>query len=664
MTTPTIPGYRIVRSLSEANRANVYLAEQQSLQRLVALKVLSFAMSDNEASRRRVIEEGKAAARLTHPNLLSVFDIGEADGRHYIATEYVSGGTMRDRLSNGALEIDKVLSIARDLATGLKFLHSQGFLHRDIKPTNVFFREDGTALLGEAGVARAVNGKTPENEQVAFGSPHYMSPERAQALPSDGRADQYSLAVVIWEALTGKPPFDADDPFQVAIKHISEPVPALPLALAVMQPILGRCLAKQPEQRFSNTAELLSALEQLIAARVASGQTSSAKASNNQAASYQAPSYQAPGYQSPAQKSAISPPVAENASAPTAILRVGILPPDAPGRDEFAVTSLGNATQPVNVVPERKFTAKPPAMADTAVLSVLHPRNLAAEIPSAGTATAIVAPVPERKVVAAPAIPPPTVIGQRAITPEQLAANARAPVPASAATLVGPAYVPPMPATPAPFIPPATAQGNFSAPTPFSPPQLNAQALLQTPAPRIDVKRSGAAGWLIWIGVLGLLCAGAAAWWVLKGSKEQPQNIAPTPGASQLGDVTASAPTTSAPAQPTSSEPAPPVAENAEVISLDALSAKASAAFAAGDFVSPVGECAAFYYQQILAQTPDDAFALARLQETGDGAEAQIRAALQEGTQSKARAYLDAALVYFADRESFKRLKIEFDSQS
>lgn len=330
MTTPTIPGYRIVRSLSEANRANVYLAEQQSLQRLVALKVLSFAMSDNEASRRRVIEEGKAAARLTHPNLLSVFDIGEADGRHYIATEYVSGGTMRDRLSNGALEIDKVLSISRDLATGLKFLHSQGFLHRDIKPTNVFFREDGTALLGEAGVARAVSGKTPENEQVAFGSPHYMSPERAQALPSDGRSDQYSLAVVIWEALTGKPPFDADDPFQVAIKHISEPVPALPLALAAMQPILGRCLAKQPEQRFANAAELLSAIEQLIAARLASGQTPAARSPSNQPTPPKPP---------------VSPSAAADASAPTAIMRVGIVAPDAPGRDDAAVTLVGNATQ-------------------------------------------------------------------------------------------------------------------------------------------------------------------------------------------------------------------------------------------------------------------------------------------------------------------------------
>ena len=657
MTTPTIPGYRIVRALSEAHRANVYLAEQQSLQRLVALKVLSFAMSDNEASRRRVIEEGKAAARLTHPNLLSVFDIGEADGRPYIATEYVSGGTMRDRLSNGALEIDKVLSISRDLATGLKFLHSQGFLHRDIKPTNVFFREDGTALLGEAGVARAVSGKTPENEQVAFGSPHYMSPERAQALPSDGRSDQYSLAVVIWEALTGKPPFDADDPFQVAIKHISEAVPALPLALAVMQPILGRCLAKQPEQRFANAAELLNAIEQLIAARVASGQTPSMKAASNPAPVAQKPSV------SP---TAASQTAAANMSAPTAIMRVDLVPPNSPGRDDSAVTLLGNATQPVTIVPERQATAKPPAMGETAVMPVLDARNLAPPAQSAGSATAIVAPVPERRVVAAPAIPPATVVGQRAITPEQLAAKAPAPVPASAATIVSPAYAPP-----APFTPPATASANHAAPAPYAPapfatPQPSSAPLMQAPVPRVDVKHSGAAGWLIWIGVLGLLCAGAAAWWVLKGSKDQPQNVAPTPGAGQVGDAVAPAKpdsnTSTSPRETPVQAPQSDVAGN--VTSLDALSAKASAAFAAGDFVSPVGECAAFYYQQILAQTPDDAFARARLQETGDGAEAQIRAALQAGTQSTARAYLENALVYFADRESFKRLKAEFDAQS
>jgi len=657
MTTPTIPGYRIVRSLSEGNRAHIYLAEQQSLQRLVALKVLSFAMSDDIASRRRVIEEGKAAARLTHPNLLSVFDIGEADGRHYIATEYVSGGTMRDRLSNGALEIDKVLSISRDLVTGLKFLHSQGFLHRDIKPTNVFFREDGTALLGEAGVARAVSGKTPENEQVAFGSPHYMSPERAQALPSDGRSDQYSLAVVVWEALTGKPPFDADDPFQVAIKHISEPVPALPLALAAMQPILGRCLAKQPEQRFANAGELLVVIEQLIAARAASGQTPAARSLSNQAPLAQKPSV------SPF--AAVNATRAESTSAPTAIMRVGAVAPDAPGRDDAAITLVGsNATRPVDVIPERKPVARPPEIGETTVLPALGARDLPTDAPNAGAVTAVVPPVPARGVVSAPAIPPATVIGQRVIAPDQLAARSTAPaIPLSAATVVSPAYAPPAPAVPAPFTPPAAAQGNFAEPTPFSPPQTNAP-FLQAPAPRVDVKRSSAAGWLIWIGVLGLLCAGAAAWWVLKGSQEQPQNLAPTPGAGQVGDSGVPAPRANVAGSPTNPSGSESTTALAETGGLDALSAKASAAFAAGDFITPEGECAAFYYQQILAQTPDDAFARARLQETGDGAEAQIRAMLKEGTQSKARAYLDSALVYFADRESFKRLKAEFDAQS
>lgn len=631
MTTPTIPGYRIVRSLSEGNRAHVYLAEQQSLQRLVALKVLSFAMSDDDGSRRRVIEEGKAAARLTHPNLLSVFDIGEAEGRHYIATEYVSGGTMRDRLSNGALEMDKVLSIALDLATGLKFLHSQGFLHRDIKPTNVFFREDGTALLGEAGVARAVSGKTPENEQVAFGSPHYMSPERAQALPSDARSDQYSLAVVIWEALTGKPPFDADDPFQVAIKHISEPVPALPLALAAMQPILGRCLAKQPEQRFANAAELLIAIEQLIAARAASGQTPAAKAPVNQA----------PINPALAQKPAVSSSAA-NASAPTAIMRV---PLSASAPDDSAVTLVGGkAHQPP--------PPKSAAIGETTVLPVLVAPTLAADNPNLGAVTAIVAPVPVRKAVASPSIPPATVVGQRVIAPEQLPAKSVSPT-IPAATLV-------VPAVPTPFIPPAAAQGSFTAPTPFSPLQTNAP-FSPTPVSKIAAKRSSAAGWLIWVGVLGLLCAGAAAWWVLKGSKEQPQNVTPTPGAGQVGDAAAPAPrpnVASPPANLPSSEAAEPAAE-----SLEALSAKASAAFAAGDFVSPEAVCAAFYYQQILLQTPDDKYMQARLQETGDRAEAQIRAMLQEGTQSMARAYLENALIYFADRESFKKLKAEFDAQ-
>jgi serine/threonine protein kinase len=617
MTQPTLPGYRIVKSLSESKRAHVYLAEQQSLQRLVALKVLSGEVSTNEAQRKRVIEEGKAAARLTHPNLLSVFDIGEAGGCDYIATEYVSGGTLRDRLANGPIAPDKALLIARDLVTGLKFLHSQGFLHRDIKPTNVFFREDGTALLGEAGMARAASGKTPENEQVAFGSPHYMSPERAQAMPSDGRSDQYSLGVVIWEALTGSPPFDADDPFQVAIKHISEAVPALPLPLAALQPIMARCLAKQPEQRFASANDLLLAIDALLQARgISTTQT--------------APS---------------------NRPAPAPVA-----PTNAPLPSKNAAQD-SEVTQPFNALPQanapQKAAPPQPELGATAVLSPLtRPSPV-----DAGTPTAIVQPVPapEPKRPIAPPVPAATVLGQKLPNPEQTVAlplNQVRPPPAQP-------FAPPMPAdsgatsiNPA-FAPPAVNQGAFAPPAPFSMPASTVSTSappVATPVTRSDVKRSGAAGWLIWIGVLGLICAAAAAWWVLKGSKEQSQLEAPKPGSSQLGNID----------PPKTANPAPSPSPATSANTVEELAEKARSAYAAGDYVNPTDQCAAFYYQEILKQNPDDADAQLGLQATADGAEAQIRAALEDGTQSKARAFLDAALVFFPEQKNFVALKAQF----
>jgi serine/threonine-protein kinase PpkA len=296
MTQPSIPGYRIIRPLSESRRANVYLAEQTSLQRTIALKILNIDVSRDEGSRRRVIDEGKSAARLTHPNLLGVFDIGESDGRHYIATEYVSGGTLRDKLNQGPISLDQALAITRDLANGLAFLHTSGFLHRDIKPTNILFREDGMAVLGESGVSRAVGANTPEPD-VAFGSPHYMSPERAQAMPSDGRSDLYSLGVVLWEILTGSPPFDDEDPFTVAIQHISAPVPKLTGSLAGLQPLIDRLMAKLPANRLANAGQLVSALEQNIAARNTSLQTTAHPIIANQTAASAPPKPQKSKYQ-------------------------------------------------------------------------------------------------------------------------------------------------------------------------------------------------------------------------------------------------------------------------------------------------------------------------------------------------------------------------------
>jgi serine/threonine protein kinase len=636
---PQIPGFRILRSISESKRAHVYLAEQTSLQRLVALKVLSGEVSDNEASRKRVIEDGKAAARLTHPNLLSVFDIGEADGRYFIATEYVQGGTLRERMSaaNG-IGLNGALLLARDLATGLKFLHAQGFLHRDIKPTNVFFREDGTALLGEAGVARAVSGKTPENEQVAFGSPHYMSPERAQALPSDARSDQYSLGVVLWEALTGKPPFDDEDAFQVAIKHITEPVPALPLNLAFLQPVLGKCLAKQPEQRFTSAAELLAALDSVIQER----------------------GVQAGPFSRPA--------------APVATVAPTTVPVPEATRVQAPFDMNASDTRPFDPVPEPNSGRNLPNDGGhaTTVLPPLPAQAPVLSMPNTGEATAVVPPIRSQ----APPVPPATMVGTRPVMPVappatppptmamtrpiQPVAPPAAPLPPLGATAVSQPFVPP----PASVAPPAAAP----APLPASAFQVP-NVPIAPPQPGAAKKSSSAAGWLIWLGVLGLLCAAGAAWWILKGSKDQAPREAPSTGnqTSSANDTTseaitsttsetpAPAPTQAAAAPSTDVSASSPVLPAADEITI--LLERAKTALAQNELVNPEDQCAAYYYQQALKLDPENADAQIGMDNTQQSIIEAINMMTADGKATKAKLYLESAMKFFPDSQPLKDLQ-------
>jgi serine/threonine protein kinase len=587
MTFPSIPGYRIIRALSESRRAQVYLAEQTSLQRTIALKVLSVDVSRDEGSRQRVIAEGKAAARLTHPNLLGVFDIGEHEGLHYIATEHVGGGSLRDRMEKGALGADQALAVARDLCSGLAFLHSQGFLHRDIKPTNVLFREDGMAVLGEAGVSRSagsVGTNTPEAE-VAFGSPHYMSPERAQAMPSDGRSDLYSVGVVLWEMLTGSPPFDDDDPFAVAVKHISAPIPMLPGALVSMQPLLQRLLAKTPAERFASATEAVTALDQVLASRG---------------------------------------------------------------------TVLGTAMQASVTVPGGMPLPQHPLShnPDTAAFSPI-------DIPTAapGVPTAIVEPVPEKpkpaKAVPRPPVPNATGILQRPVPP-----GGAPPVPN--ATVVSPrplpAAAPQAPANPGPARPPVPAATQVSPrpmvqqPGPAPEPQFTAPVVpgsapfaasglpMQVAAPQQGQaipKRSTAAGWLIWLGVLGLLCAAAGAFWMYRKGQEQPMQT-PRVNANQTG----------------ASEQTP--SNESEQIS--EFIRKANLRESSGDLVNPLDDCAAYFYQEALKLDPSDSRAQVGLEGVAANVEEQIEQAIAEGRGSRASALIDNALKFFPERAKIKTL--------
>jgi serine/threonine-protein kinase PpkA len=221
--------------------------------------VLSEEFFDDPGLRQRFVDEGKSAARLNHPNVLAVFDIGSAGGYPFIATEFVAGGTLRDRLQQPMAPAE-ALRIARELGSALDYAHSQGVFHRDIKPANIMFRADGGAVLGDLGILKAQS----EGPSMMMGSPHYMSPEQIEGASGDGRSDLYSLGVVLFEMLTGRPPFDADDPFVVIGKHLSDPVPTLPEGISLYQPLIDRTLAKSADDRFANARELMSAIDSYL----------------------------------------------------------------------------------------------------------------------------------------------------------------------------------------------------------------------------------------------------------------------------------------------------------------------------------------------------------------------------------------------------------------
>ena len=261
---PDIPGYRIDRELGRGGMAVVYAGEQKSLQRQVAIKVMKAALAADEAFAERFVREARTAASLQHPNIVAIHDAGSAGHHSYIAMEIVRGGDLKDRLRDGALEPDRAVSITRQIASALAYAHERGFVHRDVKPENILFREDGSAVLTDFGIARATGSGTRMTATgLSIGTPHYMSPEQARGREVDGRSDLYALGVVFYEMLTGKVPFEAQDSFAVGLMHISDAPPALPSELARYQPVLDRLLAKQSDERYQQGSELVADLDRL-----------------------------------------------------------------------------------------------------------------------------------------------------------------------------------------------------------------------------------------------------------------------------------------------------------------------------------------------------------------------------------------------------------------
>lgn len=264
-----IPGYRLLRQLGRGGMATVYLAVQESVDREVALKIMSPALLVDPNFGERFLREAKIAARLHHRHVVGIHDVGRAGDYHYIAMEYVSGGQALPK-DGSAREPAFALRVVREIAGALNYAQEKGFVHRDVKPDNILLRDDGSAVLTDFGIARALDSTLRMTRTGAvIGTPHYMSPEQARGKAIDGRSDLYALGIVLHEMLTGRVPYHADDSLAVGIMHITEPVPSLPAPLDALQPLLSRLLAKQPEDRFqagNGVAAAIAAIERRLEA--------------------------------------------------------------------------------------------------------------------------------------------------------------------------------------------------------------------------------------------------------------------------------------------------------------------------------------------------------------------------------------------------------------
>jgi serine/threonine-protein kinase len=251
--------------------ADVYLAEQKSLNRQIALKVLKGSLSRDQAYVRRFHHEAQAAASLVHANIVQIHEVGCIDGVHYIAQEYVSGLNLKQWLArHGPADAGTAVHIMRQVVAALHRASQQGIIHRDIKPENIMLSKTGEVKVADFGLARvADDGQAVNLTQVGvtMGTPLYMSPEQVEGRPVDPRSDLYSLGVTCYEMLAGRPPFEGDTPLAVGVQHLKSE----PKRLEILRPdlpgglcrIVHRLLAKDPADRYSTPAELMRELRSL-----------------------------------------------------------------------------------------------------------------------------------------------------------------------------------------------------------------------------------------------------------------------------------------------------------------------------------------------------------------------------------------------------------------
>ena len=261
--------YEIINRIGNGGMATVYKAKDLTLNRFVAVKVLREEFTTDAEFIKRFNIEAQSAASLAHPNIVSIFDVGQEDNIYYIVMELIQGKTLKEIIDeDGVLPWKWSLNIAIQIASALETAHKHNIIHRDIKPHNIIITEDGVAKVTDFGIAKAVSNSTITAFGTTIGSVHYFSPEHARGGYTDAKSDLYSLGVVMYEMLTGRVPFDADTPVSIALKHMQEePIAAIvanPNIPIAVNDIIMKSLKKDPNLRYQSATAMLIDLKRAL----------------------------------------------------------------------------------------------------------------------------------------------------------------------------------------------------------------------------------------------------------------------------------------------------------------------------------------------------------------------------------------------------------------